>query len=78
MSYEIKKNYGVSDHYLVLFCYRMGEPNSVRGSIFRMNKKHLNSPVTIVEMIKLWNGLKETLLFLSKLRKIMGVLAGVL
>jgi hypothetical protein len=56
----------------------MGEPNSVRGSIFRMNKKHLNSPVTIAEMIKLWNGLKETLLFLSKLRKTMGVLAGVL
>lgn len=56
----------------------MGEPNSVKGNIFRMNKKHLNNLVTIVEMIKLWNGLKETLPFLSKLRKTMGVLGGVL
>jgi hypothetical protein len=50
----------------------MGELNSVRRDIFCMNKKHLNNPVAIVGMIRLWNGLKETLPFFSKLHKIVG------
>jgi len=50
----------------------MGEPNNVRGGIFYMNKKHLNNPIAIVKMTKLWNGLKETLLFLFKLHKTLG------
>ncbi len=37
-----------------------------------MNKKHMNNLIAIVGMIRLWNGLKETLFFLSKLCKIVG------
>jgi len=37
-----------------------------------MNKKHLNNLIVIVGMTKFLNGLKETLPFLSKLRKIAG------
>jgi hypothetical protein len=50
----------------------MKDPNGVRGGIFCMNKKHLNNPIAIVGMTRLWNGLKETLPFLFKLRKTLG------
>ncbi len=72
VSYEIKGDCGVFDHCPIFYCCRMGEPNSVRRGIFRMNKKHLNNPVAIVGMTRFWNGLNETLLFLSKLCKIVG------
>jgi len=72
MSYEIKRDCGVSNHCLILYCYMMGEPNNVKRGIFCMNKKHLNNPIAIVEMTKLWNGLKEKLFFLLKLHKTLG------
>jgi hypothetical protein len=37
-----------------------------------MNKKHLNNLVIIVRITRLWNGLKETFPFLSKLCKTLG------
>jgi hypothetical protein len=63
---------GVSDQCLDFFCYMMGGPNNVKRYIFHMNKKHLNNLVAIAKMTRLWNGLKETLPFLSKLCKTMG------
>jgi len=71
VNHEMKRDCGVSNHCPVV-CNRMGEPNSVRRSIFCMNKKLLNNPIAIAKMIRLWNGLKETLPFLFKLHKTLG------